>query len=213
MATVELVALPTDYNYRSSTAINNPSNAWSESSYTGFMESQTNQGWTIYDGLTFNGVNRGTNITGIKLSLQTYINTPSESSPGRLSFRFVTDYYNGHSTTSSNNYYTSISSSDHTLVSKTTSADRTWRTRTYSNTDLSSDEISWIRQNTDKFLLGTKFGIRLYGQGLRIRQLKVSLIYESLDDKKIYIGSQKIDSLYVGGQKALAVYVGATQVL
>ena len=135
-----------------------------------------------YFGFWFNGISVDTQIVGVKLSLQAKVNTAGTSSnPCYFEFRFVTGFKTD---THNNDAYTSIGSSQEFF--RKTQKDNDWIDYEYSNTDINSTELQWIRNNMAKVLGGTQFGVRFRGRKTDFRNVYVTLYYTPIS--KIYIG-------------------------
>ena len=199
------VSKPSRYNYHNSNAYDF-ANAYNGDSDG--MHFSASQGIVIYDGCGFSDINSSSIIVGYKLSSECRTFSAYTGSTSYVRFRLVTDYYNGSTTSSSNNGYTSIGG-EHTIYSQS-GADTTYRTSEYSNMDTSSTEVQWLNSNIDKVLGGTAFGFRMTGQRAYLRKLTLTLYYIN---SAMFVGGNGVSSVYVGGTKAKAVYIGSTKIL
>ena len=223
MSTRSVESAPTRFNYykgpNNPTAVTgatyNPRGAYTEGEATTFIRtvysSADDVGVVFYDGFSFNGINSNTEIIGFKLKIKGC--SPYEvgsNTNSYVGFRLVTDYYNGQTNNSSNNYYTSISNEAHLFFNRTT-PDNTYRIYEYENTDQSSTEVAWLRNNISKIMQGTKLGVRMYGMAAVFREFTFTIFTE--DTSKIHVGGVPVSEVYVGSQKASAVYLGSTKIL
>lgn len=201
---------PSRYNYYDVVYASNPERAYNNSSEGMHFGSST--GDVIFDGIDLSEMPANAIITGYKLSGSCKTYSATSSSTSNVKFRLVTDYYNGSTTSSSNNYYTAISTSDHNIFSVSGKQDA-YTNVAYENTDANSTEIVWMNNNLDKVLGGTKFGIRVFGRRTYLRYLTVAIYYQLPDSSKIYVAEAKVKAVYIGSTKAKAVYIGSTKIL
>lgn len=197
---------PSRYNYYNSNA-NNLARAYNGDS-TG-MYFSISQGIVIFDGCNFSDLDPTYVIVGYKLSGECKTYSGYAGSTSYVKFRLVTDYHNGQTTSSADSGYTSISTGENTLYSKS-GADNTYHSFSYINDNKGSDEILWLNTNIDKVLGGTAFGFRMTGQRAYLRKLTLTIYYAN---PEMYVGSNAISSVYVGGTKAKAVYLGSIRIL
>lgn len=199
---------PSRYNYYSSSVyISNPQNAYNNNSSGMTFGSSTCD--VIFDGIDLSELPGNAIITGYKLSGSCRTGQATSSSTSNVIFRLVTEYYNGSTTSSSKNYYTAISASDHNIFS-VSGKQENYTNVAYENKDANSTEIVWMNNNLDKVLGGTQFGVRMSGKRTSLRYLTVVIYYA--DPSKIFPGGTQSTAVYVGSTQA-SVYLGSTKLI